>query len=311
MSPRGATSRRAAEGRSPQPAPNTSAEVPPPPASHTVGRRVEYLPLASLVPDPRNPKGHDDNQIDASVGRFGFIDPVVRDERTLRIISGHGRTDTLKEMERRGESPPDGVHTAADGSWLVPVVTGWASRSDTEAAAALIALNRSTELGGWVDDALLDLLGQLTDEDPAAGLLGVGFSDRDIEMLQRRLDSEAVWDGTGGGADALLDEFRDVAGLDPDDKVAYNPGYLAKVTVEMRDEAAIAALKIALGLDGDDRNDAAGFAAVKWKRYRHLAPDANSPQRTDSATSQAVEPPFPSAENEGEIDRAAREVVAS
>ena len=46
----------------------------------------------------------------------------------------------------------------------------WSSRSDTEAGAALIALNRTTELGGWVDeelDHLRELLDTLT-ADPRA-----------------------------------------------------------------------------------------------------------------------------------------------
>jgi hypothetical protein len=157
------------------------------PPADPPGRRIEYLPLSSLIPDIRNPKGHDDGLIDASVGRFGFIDPVVRDERTGRIISGHGRTDSLKVMEGRGDSPPDGVRLDEAGAWLVPVVVGWSSRSDTEASAALIALNRTTELGGWVDDALLELLDDLSVLDD--GLVGVGFGDNEITALRERLDA--------------------------------------------------------------------------------------------------------------------------
>ena len=51
-------------------------------------------------------------------------------------------------------------------------MTGWSSRSDTEAGAALIALNRITELGGWVDeelDHLRELLDTITDDPPDAG----------------------------------------------------------------------------------------------------------------------------------------------
>lgn len=145
-------------------------------------RQVSYLALDELVGDPRNPKAHDLETIDASIGRFGVLDLIVKDERTGYIISGHGRKSTLESMQERGESPPEGVKIAEDGSWLVPVVTGWASRTDTEAAAALIALNRTTELGGWVDEELLDLLELLGDEED--GLVGVGFTDEDREALE-------------------------------------------------------------------------------------------------------------------------------
>lgn len=144
-------------------------------------RRVSYLPLAELEADPRNPKAHDTVTIDASIGRFGMLDLIVRDERTGRIVSGHGRFKVLSAMAQRGETPPEGVRTDEEGGWLIPVITGWASRTDTEASAALIALNRTTELGGWVDDALLDLLDDLAEEE--GGFEGVGFTEADREAL--------------------------------------------------------------------------------------------------------------------------------
>lgn len=168
-------------------------------------RRIAYLPLAELVEDPRNPKAHDQAVIDSSIGRFGMLDPIVRDERTGRIVSGHGRREALVQMEDRGEAAPEGVRTADDGSWLVPVVTGWASRTDQEAAAALIALNRTTELGGWVDESLLDLLDGLSDEQD--GLAGVGFDEEEIEELRTRL--EDLGDGEEGDGSAFDDEEAD------------------------------------------------------------------------------------------------------
>ena len=159
-------------------------------------RRIDYLALESLVPDPKNPKAHDFGVIDSSISRFGMVEAVVQDQRTGYLISGHGRAETLRMMETRGDSPPEGVRTDADGRWLVPVLTGWASRTDAEASAALIALNRTTELGGWVDESLLDLLSDLSDVDD--GLLGVGFSDSEIDALRESLDAAADFDGESG-----------------------------------------------------------------------------------------------------------------
>lgn len=147
-------------------------------------RRVEYLPVAELSANPRNPKAHSGEVIDDSIGRFGMLDPIVRDERTGYIISGHGRRQALADREARGETPPEGVKVADDGSWLVPVVVGWASRSDTEASAALIALNRTTELGGWVDEELLGLLNDLSEAGGDEAFVGVGFTDADREALE-------------------------------------------------------------------------------------------------------------------------------
>ena len=150
-------------------------------------RRLEYLPLGSLQANVRNPRTHDEATIDASVGRFGYLEPIVRDERTGLIVSGHGRAIVLREMKARGENVPEGCRLDKDGEWLVPVVVGWGSRTDAEASAALIALNRTTELGGWVDDALLELLDDLAVVD--GGLAGVGFGDEEMTALRERLDA--------------------------------------------------------------------------------------------------------------------------
>lgn len=180
-------------------------------------RRTEYLPLGSLKPDPRNPKAHDTGTIDASIGRFGVIESIVLDGRTGHIVSGHGRTKTLTAMRDRGETPPEGIILDDAGEWLVPVITGWASRTDSEAAAALIALNRTTELGGWVDEALLDLLNDLVEDED--GLLGVGFTGNEVEDLRASLDGLAdldldetgdEWDGESGlGSEGISIRVKD------------------------------------------------------------------------------------------------------
>lgn len=149
-------------------------------------RRTEYIPLDHLRADPANPKAHNVDVIDASIGRFGIIDQIVRDDRTGYIISGHGRDETLRRMRDRGDTPPEGIRVDAGGHWLVPVVVGWSSRTDAEARAALIALNRTTELGGWVDESLLDLLDNLDD------YTGVGFSEDDTDDLRARLEEVAA-----------------------------------------------------------------------------------------------------------------------
>lgn len=170
-------------------------------------RQIDYLPLSTLAADPRNPKAHDEAVIDASIGRFGMLDLIVRDDRTGYIVSGHGRRKALRAMEERGESAPEGVKVDADsGAWLVPVVVGWSSRTDSEAAAALIALNRTTELGGWVDDSLLELLDDLSAEDD--GLVGVGYGDEEIDALRALLDEVDEGAGEGYGEGAEGEEIR-------------------------------------------------------------------------------------------------------
>jgi hypothetical protein len=158
-------------------------------------RRIEYLPLGELRPDPVNPKAHDLPTLDASVGRFGFVESITVDGRTGYVVSGHGRRDVLAAMRDRGEQPPEGVLAGPDGDWLVPVETGWSSRTDSEAHAYLIAANRTTVLGGWDDSALLGLLEDLAADD---ALDGIGYKAEDIDGLRELLDANVP--------DGLLDE---------------------------------------------------------------------------------------------------------
>lgn len=140
------------------------------------------MPLGDLTADPANPKRHDVSGLRSSYARHGYIEPVVIDERTGRLISGHGRVESLSAAHAAGEAPPDGVRVDGD-VWLVPVNRGWSSSDDAEARAALVALNRYVEIGGWDERALADILSGLRDADPAVGLVGTGFDDASMSKL--------------------------------------------------------------------------------------------------------------------------------
>jgi hypothetical protein len=120
------------------------------------------------VPAVRNAKDHDQAALGASVREFGFIEPVVLDERTGRLLAGHGRVEHLTELQAQGAEPPDGVVVGEDGRWQWLVVRGIASRDDAHADAMAIALNRVGERGGWRADVLSDVLDGLFGSDLAA-----------------------------------------------------------------------------------------------------------------------------------------------
>lgn len=163
-----------------------------------VARRIDYVRLADVVEAEANPKRHDLDAIRRSVERYGFVTPGLVDERTGRLIAGHGRIRVLRAMHAAGESPPEGVRLDVDGEWLVPVVAGWASRSDAEADAYLVIDNHHPSLGGWDNDALSELLHGIEDPD-LLGIVGV-----DLDALDALLGDQAEPDdgaGEGGGDD--------------------------------------------------------------------------------------------------------------
>jgi hypothetical protein len=142
-------------------------------------RQLELIDLEALQPNPDNPKAHNLDMLGKSVDHFGYVEPVVIDERTGWLISGHGRREHLLAEWAKGHQPPDGI-VAEDGRWMVPVIRGWSSRSDAEARTILIALNRTGELGGWNNEHLLSML-QVVSADDLLGLSG--FSAADLNRL--------------------------------------------------------------------------------------------------------------------------------
>lgn len=147
--------------------------------------RIEYVALSELKRWPRNPKDHDLGELRRSIARFGYVQPILVDESTGRIVAGHGRLDVLEQMKAEGRKPPERV-LERKGEWLVPVIRGVAFNSDDEAQAYLLADNRLTEIGGWEDGTLTDVLNDLAEKDL---LEGIGWDGNDVEDMMRFLES--------------------------------------------------------------------------------------------------------------------------
>lgn len=186
---------------------------------------VARVPLDDIRPSPGNAKSHDLDLIIASLRRFGFADPLVVDQRTGELLAGHGRAEALRVLRalaasdevdpETGEAyrPPDGI----GDDWRVPVYVGWSSSDDAEAEAARIALNRTTEAGGWDEVRLLDALDRLAGD---GGLVGVGFDDSEIDELREQLDAldDAGQVNPEGSGDLLA--VTDVTGGPPKTEVS-------------------------------------------------------------------------------------------
>lgn len=145
--------------------------------------RIEMVDLDDLIASigPGNPKRYAFAALEASLDRFGYMTPILRN-RNGEVIARVGRAELLLALRSRGMPPPEGVRT--DGPrWLVPVVTG--PNLDPEHAKAYrIADNKLVELGGW-DLALLaeELEHALSS---SAGLLGSGTTVVAAERTGRR-----------------------------------------------------------------------------------------------------------------------------
>jgi hypothetical protein len=161
-------------------------------------RRLEYLPLRQIMSAPRNPNGHDLPAIAASIRRHGFVEPVVVDERTGFLVGGHGRLEVLAEMRDAGEQPPEGIveqeraenDVAAEPEWLAPTILGWASRSDAEAEALLLAMMKLPKTAVASMDLLATMLDELSQGTELA-LAGTGYSPDDLDDILAGLSESA------------------------------------------------------------------------------------------------------------------------
>lgn len=174
-------------------------------------RWIDYMPLSDVLRAPRNPKRHDHEMLAKSISHYGVVESPTLDERTGRLVAGHGRLGDWERRHTAGEDPPDGIQVNADGDWLVPVSRGWASRSDADADAYLVMSNQSTIAGGWDDPMLLEHLRAIAEAD--AGLVGMtGFDEdaiRDLEKLHEAPDLDDLAADLGDGpADDLWPILR-------------------------------------------------------------------------------------------------------
>lgn len=147
-------------------------------------REIVYEPIDKILNALENPKRHDLKAVQQSIERFGYAAPAIIDERTGRLVVGHGRIEALKALRDSGAPPPEGVRRDDDGTWLVPILRGWSSKTDQEASAYLIADNRDTELGGWDNEKLAQLLDDIGDPN-LVDITGV-----DLNALAELLDTD-------------------------------------------------------------------------------------------------------------------------
>jgi hypothetical protein len=178
--------------------------------------RVEYVALRDLVRWPSNPKRHDEPGIEHSIRTHGFVQPLLLDERTGRLVAGHGRLDALSRMRDSGEPPPRRIRTAA-GDWLVPVLRGISFASEADAERYLLADNQLTTAGGWDEHDLGAMLARLRLSDVDLGHLG--WEDADLAALMEPHLPPDEPPGEDPGAEAIdrAEELRQKWGVEPGD----------------------------------------------------------------------------------------------
>jgi DNA modification methylase len=133
---------------------------------------IEYIPVASLRPDPKNARLHSDKQVQQiarSIETFGFNVPVLVDTNS-QVIAGHGR---LRACEILGVAQ-------------VPVIR-LEHLSEHQRRAFMIADNRLTENSEWDNRLLGEQLKILSEVELDFSLEVTGFEMGEIDLTIENL----------------------------------------------------------------------------------------------------------------------------
>ena len=131
--------------------------------------KVQDVDPAKLVPAEYNPRSISAHQAEAlkrSIDRWGFVEPIVANKRTGKIVGGHQRVDAALALAVQ----------------KVPV--HWVDLDEDSEKALNIALNKIS--GEWNNDTLAELLADL--EQSGQDLEDLGF---DADELQKLIDMAA------------------------------------------------------------------------------------------------------------------------
>ena len=140
--------------------------------------KIKALPIDSLTPADYNPRKQlqpgdpEFEKLKRSLDEFGYVEPVIWNETTGRIVGGHQRITALKTL---GYEHVDCVVVELD---------------ETREKALNIALNKIS--GDWDQVKLALLIADLDASDFDAEL--TGFDDTEIQQLIGSLDEDEVAD---------------------------------------------------------------------------------------------------------------------
>lgn len=135
------------------------------------------VPVSDLVEHPDNPRRGDTGLIADSIAHNGFYGAVIAQRATNRVLAGNHRLRAA----------------VSEGLETLPVI--WVDVDDESATRILLADNRTSDLAGFDNSDLAELLEQLTGSD--AHLAGTGYTQADLDMLLEDLAGDDPPDNLG------------------------------------------------------------------------------------------------------------------
>jgi hypothetical protein len=127
-----------------------------------VSLTVEYVPAGEIEPHPSNPRKGSVDAVRESIRENGVYKPIIVQRSTGYILAGN---HTYRAMVAEGMKTVPVTYTDAEGE---------------DATRILLIDNRSSDLAGYYEPGLIDLLKTLPD------LTGTGYDDAALADLVHR-----------------------------------------------------------------------------------------------------------------------------
>lgn len=157
---------------------------------------IKKIPLKQLTPAPYNPRTELKlgdpayEKLKRSIETFGYVEPIIFNERSGTVVGGHQRLSVLRDM---GVTEVDCVIVDLD---------------EKDEKALNVALNKIS--GEWNLEKLTDLLADLEDAEYDETLTGFDFAE--IEALLHESedfeDIDEIKDSTTGGSYLTIDKTK-------------------------------------------------------------------------------------------------------
>lgn len=211
---------------------------------------AQWLPIADLRPNPRNPRMHGSEvtALARTILRTAWGAPIVAQSRGRRIIGGHGRLEAakmiLRGVEVDGEMRGGAEHSFGGPPGCVPVRL--VDVSDAEADAMTLADN-ARGLQGTDDSAAIVAMAASFGRESTL-MADMGFDAAALDRLVQSAGdavlgaAAAPRDGTPAGDAAT--EWEGMPEFDQKDKTAHR-----SVIVHFRRAEDVDAFLAALGID--------------------------------------------------------------
>lgn len=133
--------------------------------------KPQLVPIGQVQEHPDNPRRGEVDKIAESVTANGVYKPIIVQKSTGFILSGN---HTYRAISQAGASQ-------------VPVI--YLDVDEARAKAILLADNRTSELGGYDESQLIDLLTELSE---GATLTGTGYTEGDLSDLLVSMEPKAA-----------------------------------------------------------------------------------------------------------------------